>query len=197
MHTHPHTCATVHTDHNIHLGTWNVLKSTSRLVWQINQDKWLWICHKCNFAIIIWCVCVCPFTTLSVASFLWEYWAHQGCIEFALRLRPSTFHLFLSLFPPNRTGILSQREGQEAPGTEAIIHVCGSDSFPDRSERWMVCKYKQSKHRMDSKLEARMPYHPVPGLPVCWTVRAARVDDTAAPLFLHPDAHECAHTSDY
>lgn len=43
-----------------------------------------------------------------------------------------------------------------------------------------------------------MPYHSVPGPSVCWTVRGACVNDTAAPCFSTPmpmNAH--THTSDY
>lgn len=99
----------------------------------------------------------------------------------------------LKSFSSWQEGNLQSKEGQEVPRMEAIIHACASDSSPDRSVRWMVCKYSRANTEWDSKPETRMLYHSVPGLPVYLTVREACVNDTAAPCFFTP-MHMNAHT---
>lgn len=100
--------------------------------------------------------------------------------------QPLSIPPVLKSFSSWQDGNPQSNEGQEVPRMEAIIHACASDSSPDRSVRWMVCKYSRANTEWDSKPETRMLYHSVPGLHVCLTVREACVNDTAVPCFSTP-----------
>lgn len=87
-------------------------------------------------------------------------------------------------------GIFSQRKGRKCPGWKRLFMFAALTPLPiDLCSEWSVNTAEQTQN--GTVKQTRMPYHSVPGLPVCSTVRGACVNDT---LFLHSDAHECTHT---
>lgn len=144
----------------------------------------------CHYKVIESLLTLSPshlFFLISIVSTLYQ---ERSCPR---HTEPLIIPPVLKSFSSWQDGNPQSKEGQEVPRMEAIIHACASDSSPDRSVLWMVCKYSRANREWDSKPETRMLYHSVPGLPVCLTVREACVNDTAAP-FLSTPMHMNAHT---
>lgn len=53
------------------------------------------------------------------------------------------------------------------PEQEGIIHACVSDSSPDRSVQWTVCKDNRTNKSWGNKSGTWTPYHSVPGSVLC------------------------------